>query len=508
MAKNILSKLKESFISIFPIVAIVLVLGLTVSPLSSYDIIKFIISAILLIVGMSFFTVGADSAMFTMGSSVGGNLSKSRKIVSFILISFCIGFIVTMAEPDLSVLASQVISLNKWLFICIVALGFGICLALFVLSIIFQIKVKYLLIASYLIVFVLAIFVPEAYLPISIDAGAVTNGPISVPFVLAFGMGISAVRSGKHEEEDNFGLIALTSVGPLITTMLMCILVGKNPETSQAIITETQTGTALQMFNEFGVEFLSNILNILVVLIPIIIFFFVYNYFFLKYPKTQIIKIIIGLVYTYLGIVVFLTGIMTGFLPVASVLGFNIATSNVSWLLIPIAALIGLTTSLVEPAVHVTNKKVEEMTQGRISKKVMMIAICIGTSISLVISILRVLFNINFIYLIIPIYAVCIILTFFCPAIFTSIAFDSGGVASGAMSTGFVLPFVMGVAQANGVDIMFGGFGTIAFIAAMPIFTILILGVTYNIIYKLKTPKEKRKRKKPVEIIEFDLGEE
>lgn len=508
MAKNILSKLKESVISIIPIVLIVLILGLTISPLSSYDIIKFLISALLLIIGMPLFTVGAESAMHTMGSSIGSHLSKSRKLATMLIFSFLLGLIITIAEPDLSVLASQVASINKWLFIFIVALGVGLFLTLAVLRIIFQIKMKTVLIVSYLIVFALMIIVPANYLPISMDSGAVTTGPISVPFILAFSVGISAVRSGKSEENDSFGLIALTSVGPLITTLLLCIFAGGDINSTQTIITETQSGSASLMFSEFGVELLENVLEILVVLIPIVVFFFAYNAIYLKFPKTQILKIIVGLIYTYFGIVIFLTGVMTGFFPIASVIGYNISISKHSWLLIPIAAIIGLFIVLAEPAVHVLNKKVEDLTNGIISKTVMMIAISIGVSLSLIIAILRVLYQINYIYLILPIYALCIICAIFCPTIFTSIAFDSGGVASGTMATSFILPFVMGVAEANGINVMVGAFGTVAFIASLPILIILIIGLIYNYISHKKSVKEKAKVKKPVEIVEFDLGEE
>lgn len=508
MAKNILNKLKESAISVIPIAIVVLILGFTISPLSSYDIIKFIISTILLIFGMALFGVGADSAMFTIGTSIGGNLSKSRKFFMLLILAFLLGFIITLAEPDLSVLAGQVISINKWLFILVVSLGVGLFLALAVLRIIFQVKLNILLIISYLIVFVLMIFTPSGYLPVSIDAGAVTTGPISVPFIMAFGMGISAVRSGKPDENDSFGIIALTSVGPLITTQLLCIIAGNNIEASNSIITQTSTGTVSTMLAEFGLEFLINLKEIILVLLPIVIFFFIYNAFFLKYPKSQIIKIIIGLSYAYFGIVIFLTGVLTGFLPVASILGYNIASGEYSWLLFPIAGIIGLLIVMAEPAVHVLNKKVEDITHGIISKKVMMISISIGVSLSLIISILRVIFNIPFIWLIVPLYIITLICSSLCTPIFTAIAFDSGGVASGTMATSFILPFVMGICEAKGLNIMSGAFGTIAFIACLPILTISVLGLIYRIISNYQKQKDKPKMKTPVVIVEFDCGDD
>lgn len=509
MFKNIFEKLKESFISIFPIVALVSVLGLTLTPLSGYDIGKFLISAVLLIFGMALFTVGADSAMFTMGSSVGGNLSKSRKLFTLLLFAFLLGFIITLAEPDLSVLAGQISSINKWLFILSVSLGVGVFLALAVLRIIFQIKLRTVLVISYVIVLILMVIVNPAYLPVSIDSGAVTTGPISVPFILAFASGISAVRSGKSEEEDSFGLIALTSVGPLITTLFMCLFASNsNISATQELLTETQTGTFLNILESFGISFLDNLSEIVLVLAPIVIFFFIYNAIYLKYPKSQIFKIIVGLVYTYFGIVIFLTGVNTGFLPIGSVIGYQLANSEFNWLLIPVAAIMGLLVVFAEPAVHVLNKKVEDITHGVISKNVMMVTMAIGVSLSLVLAIVRVLYDINYIYLILPLYAVTLVLSCLCTPIFTALAFDSGGVASGTMATSFILPFVMGICVAKDINIMTGSFGTIALIACLPILSISILGLAYKLITHYQKAKQKPKTNKPVEIIEFEYGED
>ena len=508
MAKNILSKLKESAISVCPIAIVVLILALTIAPLSGYDIIKFIISTILLIFGMALFGIGADTAMFTIGTSIGGNLSKSRRFFMLLILALLLGFIITLAEPDLSVLAGQVISINKWLFIAVVSLGVGLFLTMAVLRIIFQVKLRTLLIISYAIVFLLMIFTPSGYLPVSIDSGAVTTGPISVPFIMAFGMGISAVRSGKADENDSFGIIALTSVGPLITTQLLCIIVGNNIEAVNTVITQSSTGTFLTMVTEFGSKLWLNLEEILLVLLPIVIFFFIYNAIFLKYPKTQIFKIIIGLLYAYFGIVMFLTGVLTGFLPAASIIGYNLASGKYSWLLIPIAALIGMLIVMAEPAVHVLNKKVEDITHGIISKKVMMVSISIGVSLSLVIALLRVIFEIPFIWLILPIYVVTLICASLCTPIFNAIAFDSGGVASGTMATSFILPFIMGICEAKGLNIMSGAFGTIAFIACLPILTISVLGLIYKIISNYQKQKEKPKTKAPIVIVEFDYGDD
>lgn len=507
MSKTILAKLKESSIAVLPIAVIVIILGLTVSPLSSFDLIRFSISTVFLIFGTALFSVGTDSAMFNIGSSIGSHLSKSRKFGLFIILSLVLGTAITIAEPDLAVLASQVVSINKWLFIMVVSIGVGTFLAIAVLRIIFQVDLKYILIGSYIIVFILMIFTPSQYLPVSMDSSAVTTGAISVPFIMAFGMGISAVRSGKPNENDSFGIIACTSVGPLITTQILCIIVGNNMQSSSTVNITTSTGTALDMFNQFGLKFLENAKEIMLVLLPIAIFFFIYNALFIKYPKKQIIKIIVGLIYTYLGIVIFLTGVLTGFFPVASVISYKIACSKYSWLLIPIAAIIGLLVIMAEPAVGILNKRVEDITHGIISRRVMMVTISIGVALSMVLVVLRILFNIPFIWLVIPLYSIILISAYFCTPIFTAIAFDSGGVASGTMATSFILPFAMGLCVAKDIDILNGAFGTISIIACIPILCILILGLVYRYVSYKQAKKQQPKKKTKVVIVDFDWGE-
>ena len=505
--KVFLSKVKESFISIFPISAIVLVLGITIASLTGYDIAKLVIASFFLIFGMSLFNIGAESSMLNMGAYVGGNLSKSRRLYLFLFLSLLLGFIITIAEPDLAVLASQVSAINKWLLMSIVALGVGIFLALAVMRIIFQVSITKVLIIAYTIVFILLFFVPNSFLPVSIDSGAVTTGPISVPFILSFGLGVSAVRGTKGSDDDSFGLIALTSVGPIICVMLLSIIVGESSQAAQTVATISTDGNFAQLMQEIGLSIVDNMGEILLVLSPIILFFFTYNALYLKLPKSKIFKLIFGIIYTYIGIVIFLTGTMVGFFPIASVLGYQIANSNVSWLLVPISSLIGFFIVFAEPAVHVLNNQVAEITNGVISKKVMMITVSIGVALSLVLAVLRVLFNINFIYIIAPIFAICILLCLFVPNIFVSIAFDSGGVASGSMATSFIMPFVMGICEACGTNILTGAFGTVSLIATLPILSILIVGSIYKIITNYQKAKQRPRNVAPCEIIEFDFGD-
>lgn len=505
MKKILRFKINETLMSILPIALIIILIGVTLVPLSGYDMTLFIISTIFLIIGMELFTKGAERATLPMGENIGANLSKSRKLLYFIIYSLLFGFIITLAEPDLLVLAEQVIGINKWVFIVAVAIGVSIFMMIGVMRIIFQIRLTIILFISYAIVIVLMFFVPQSLLPMALDSGAVTSGPISVPFILALGLGISAVRSSKNSKDDSFGLIALTSVGPIIVTMILCLFIDPNVTVQKEIIVQSTSQPFLNLFSDLGSAILTNLYEILIILAPIVLIFFLFNFKSLKLPKPRIIKIIIGLVYTYFGLTLFLTGASVGYLKIASIIGFNIALYH-NWFLIPLSIIFGLVIIFAEPTVHVLCKKVEEITNGIIRKRMMMITLSMGVAASLVLAVCRVIFEINILYILAPCYFLMIILLFFASRIFNSIAFDSGGVAAGSMSSCFLLPFVIGVSLALGNDILVSAFGTIALVATMPILSIQILGVVYRIIKDRKVYKENKTKRASVEIIEFDVG--
>lgn len=504
MKKKTRFKINETLMSILPIAMIVILLGITIVPLSTYDLILFIISTILMIIGMEFFSKGAYRSTLPMGENIGAKLSKSRKFLFFIVYSLLFGFLITLAEPDLLVLSEQIISINKWVFIGAVSIGVGIFMLIAVMRIIFQVKIKTVLFISYATTLILMFFVPQNLLPICFDSGAVTSGPISVPFLLALGAGISAVRASKDSRDDSFGLIALTSVGPIIVTMILFLFINPDFTVTREIIIQSSNQPFINLFTDFLPKMLENLYEILIILAPIVFIFFISNSKS-PLPKSRIIKIIVGLVYTYVGLTLFLSGVSVGYLKIAGIMGFQI-TTNYYWFLIPLSIILGLVIIFAEPAIHILNSQVEVLTNGIIKKKTMMITITIGIALALTLSVLRAMFEINILYIIFPCFVIMISLLFFTPKIFVAIAFDSGGVASGSMSSAFILPFVSGVCEAVGSNFMTSAFGTLGIVATFPIICILSLGLTYKIIKNRRTKKERRTRTANIEILEFNVG--
>jgi len=493
----------QNLYAIAPIGVIILILSLTLVPISSYQIFVFVISLVVLVVGMGLFKRGAARATLPMGEKIGSYLSKSRKLTMFILVGLIVGLIITFAEPDLMVLAMQVVSINKWLLILTVAMGVSIFLMFGIMRIIFQISITKILFFAYSIVIVLSLFVPEGILSVAFDSGAVTSGAISVPFILALGAGISAVRSSKTAKEDSFGLIALISVGPIIFVMLLGLFMEPNLVSTHTIATVSTSQPLINIFPEFLNAILNSAFDVFLILTLLATMFFVFNAQLLKLPKSQLIKIGIGLLYTFVGLTLFISAVSVGFLPIASIIGFSL-TSNYFYLLLPIGLIIGLTIIFVEPAIHILIKTVEDITNKLIKKRTMFITLSIGFSLALFVSLVRVLYDIPILYIILPLYVIMLILLFFSPKLFSSIAFDSGGVSVGSMSTGFLLPFVMGACVALGNDILVSAFGTIGILATIPIVSIQVLGLFYKRAVN-KTKKQQNQIKKQVVIYEFEV---
>lgn len=476
---NLIEKIKESLSSVLPITIIVIILHYALTPMPKGLFMLFIIGAIMLILGMGLFTLGADVSMMPMGERIGAELTKSRKLVMLIIISFLMGFMITVAEPDLQVLAGQVPSIPNPVIIGTVALGVGIFLVLAILRIVLQIKLSHMLIFFYAIIFILAYFTPNNFIPVAFDSGGVTTGPITVPFIMSLGIGIAAVRGGKSAHDDSFGLVALCSTGPILAVMLLGILYNSSGSYTDVVINDVNTlGEAIGVFiNTFPHYFK----EVAIALSPIVVAFIIFQIMFLKLPKSQLIKMAIGVIYTYIGLVIFLTGVNVGFLPTGSYIGNSLGALDTNWILIPIGMVMGFFIVAAEPAVHVLNKQVEDVTGGAISKRAMLISLSLGVAVSIGIAMVRVLSGISIWYFVVPGYAIALILTFYVTPIFTGIAFDSGGVASGPMTATFMLPFAMGAAEAAGGNILTDAFGLVAMVAMTPLITIQILGVVYKI---------------------------
>lgn len=485
---NIKEKLYETLKAVFPILAIVLLLCFTIAPIPPSILMTFLVGAVLLIVGMLLFNIGVEISMTPMGERVGTIMTRSKNLALMILISFVMGFIITISEPDLQVLAQQVPSIPNMILILAVAAGVGVFLVIALLRMLLGIALSRLLVFFYGIVFVLTFFVPQDFLAISFDSGGVTTGPMTVPFIIAFGIGISAIRSDKHAADDSFGLVSLCSIGPILAVLILGMVY--NPDNTEYVSEAIQVvDNTVDLWRLFTREIPTYIKEMAFSLLPILLVFGAFQLIVRDISRKALIKICIGLLYTYVGLVLFLTGVNVGFMPAGNYLGQTIAGLSYGWIIIPIGMVIGYFIVLAEPAVFVLNKQVEEITSGAISARAMGLSLSIGVSVSVGLSMIRVLTGISILWLIVPGYAIALILTFFVPKIFTAIAFDSGGVASGPMTATFLLPFAMGACEAVGGTIITDAFGIIAMVAMTPLITIQVMGV----VFKLKESSLRRK---------------
>jgi hypothetical protein len=449
----------------------------------------FILGAFLVILGMGLFTLGADTAMTPIGEYVGTSVMRTKKIWIIVLVCFIVGVLITISEPDLQVLASQVSkTIGSWTLILAVGVGVGVFLVIAFLRIVLKIRLSILLIACYVAVFVLSIFVPETFVPLAFDSGGVTTGPMSVPFIIAIGTGVASMRSDKGAETDGFGLTALCSIGPILSVMILGIIF--KPESIDVSAEKViEISNSKDLIAEFAYALPKYMQEVGLALLPIVAFFFIFQIFGAKVTKQRMIKILIGVLYTYVGLVLFLLGVNVGFLQVGSYLGNALGSLSYNWIIVPIGMIIGFFVVAAEPAVHVLTKQVFEITSGTIPKKALRYSLMIGVAVSVGLAMLRILLHIPIMYFLIPGYLIALVLTFFVPDMFTAIAFDSGGVASGAMTASFLMPLALGTCSAVGGNVATEGFGVVAMVAMTPLITIQILGL----IYKIKMARLKKK---------------
>ncbi|MBQ9748493.1 MAG: DUF1538 domain-containing protein [Clostridia bacterium] len=496
-------KLRESIASILPVVLVILFLSFTVTPLPNAVFISFLFGAFIMIFGMGLFTLGVDKSMTPMGGHVGATITKSKRIWLIVFVALFVGTLITASEPDLTVLAEAIPAIDTTAFILTVSVGVGVFLVFAVLRIIFAIKLRYLLFLSYGLIFILTIFVAPDFLSVAFDAGGVTTGPLTVPFIMAMGVGISSIAADTSKSGDSFGLMALCSAGPIIAVLILGLVYNANAgEYSPDVI------VGFDNSREFGGVLLQEIphkmLEVAKGLFPVVIFFFIFQTIFNRLPFDQIIKLTVGVIYTYVGIILFLTGVSIGFLPVGSYIGQSLGSTEYKWLLIPIGMLLGYFIVTAEPAVHVLEKQVEEVTAGTIPKKMLSVGMSVGVAIAVGLAMLRALTGISILWFVGIGYALALGLSFIVPEFFTSIAFDSGGVASGAMTSTFLMPLAVGATYAVGGDIMTDAFGVIAMVALLPPITIQILGLIYQIRTKRAQKVIEPLDEEPSEIIELE----
>ena len=469
-------KLLEALQAVLPIVAIVLVLCFSIAPVSPSILLCFLLGAAMIIVGIMFFTLGAEMSMSPMGERVGAMLTKSRSVPLIIGVGFLLGFLITISEPDLQVLANQVPSIPNMTLILSVAAGVGLFLVVAFLRMLLGIALPKLLVVFYGLIFVLAAFVPKEFLSVAFDSGGVTTGPITVPFIMALGVGVAAIRSDRHAADDSFGLVALCSIGPILAVLILGIAFQASDSTYVPPILPN-VSDSVELWHLFHEGLPTYIKEIATSLLPIIAMFGVFQLAALKLDRRTLGRIGVGLAYTYLGLVLFLAGANIGFMPAGNYLGQVLAGQSFRWLLVPIGMLIGYFIVKAEPAVYVLNKQVEEVTDGAISASTMGAALSAGVSLSVGLAMVRVLTGISILWFLIPGYAFAIGISFVVPKLYTAIAFDAGGVASGPMTATFLLPLAQGACVAVGGNIVTDAFGVVAMVAMTPLITVQLMGL-------------------------------
>ncbi len=493
--KELGEKIREALVSTLPITMLVYLVALMPGfAFNRLELVTFTIGAVLLVLGIGFFNLGADIAMTPMGVHVGSGLSKQRNISLLLIVCFVLGMLITVAEPDLQVLANQVSSImNGKLLIYTVGFGVGSFLVIAILRIVFRVKLSQLLMLFYMLLFALALILSVNdnldLLPMAFDSGGVTTGPITVPFIMALGIGISNILGDRHSRDNSFGLVALCSIGPVLSVLVLGIFASNNLEYTVSYGAVEENILHAYMENAFHTA-----KEVAVALGLIVFFFMLCQVLFLKLNRKQLTKIGLGVVFTYIGLVMFLTGVNVGYMPIGYKMGIQLASLPAP-VLVAVGLFMGIMVVMAEPAIHVLNVQVEEVTGGYVSKRSMMMGLCAGVGLAIALSVIRIIYDFSLVYYIIPGYFISLALSLFVPPVYTAIAFDSGGVASGPMTSGFILPFAIGVCVAlqGEAAVLRNGFGVVAMVAMVPLITIQMLGfkaIVSNVV------KEKRAMKR------------
>lgn len=493
MTHTILMKLKEAIYSVLPITVLVIIFHFVLIHLSNYELTAFLIGFVFLVFGISLFSLGADISMIPMGEKIGSKLMTKKKLGLLLFSSFLIGFLITIAEPDLMVLAEKFPSLNSWVLIIIVGVGVGLFLMISTWRVVHKFHLKWILIIGYIAIFGLAIgmhFIDESFVPIAFDSGGVTTGPMTVPFILAFGLGIAGQmrKSGKEDSDDSFGAVAVCSMGPIISVLILRMVlffINQNPSMGTVDSSSSALDSWASLGNLLGNSILTELKEVGIPILLLALLFLLYQGVLLRIDKKSLARIFIGLLVTYVGLVLFLSGAKFGFMNVGEKFGKAVGTTNFSWILIPVGVLIGVFVVLAEPSVHVLTKQVEGITNGSVSGRKLLLFLALGVGASIALAMMKNLWNISLWYFIVPGYLISLVLIFFVPEFFTAIAFDSGGVASGPLTSTFILPLSMGLCSVlyaeNSSALLVNSFGTVALVAMAPLITIQLFGFSYQL---------------------------
>jgi len=495
--KELKAKILEALVSALPITVIVYLVALLPFfdfSMSAAELITFTVGAVLLVVGIGLFSLGADLAMTPMGTHVGSGLSKQRKLGLLLGVCFVLGMLITIAEPDLQVLANQVSAvMNGTMLIYTVGIGVGAFLVIAVCKIVFRKSLSQFLMLFYMLIFALALMLVvngnAPLLPMAFDSGGVTTGPITVPFIMSLGVGISNVLGDRRSKDNSFGLVALCSVGPVLAVLMLGIF-----STNDLSYTVPDYSVSEDIFGAFLHTAGHTCKEVALALGMIVAFFLICQVIFLKLSRRHLMRIAVGVAFTYFGLVIFLTGVNVGFMPIGYKMGYVLSGMEDTFLIL-FGLVVGVLVVLAEPAIHVLNTQVEDVTGGLVSKRSMMMGLCIGVGAAIALSMVRIVYDFSLVYYIIPGYFISLALSLFVPPVYTAIAFDSGGVASGPMTSGFILPFAIGacVSLQGSEAVLRDAFGVVALVAMAPLITIQLLGFR-GIIAEKRAEKRAMKR--------------
>lgn len=486
----IISKLREVLFSVLPITAIVVILNFTLTPIDNLVMIRFLIGAILIIIGLTIFLFGVDIGITPIGNTMGKAMVKPNKVIIVAIAGLLLGFFISIAEPDLHILAGQVDAvtsglISKSTILVVVSLGIALMLSVGLTRIVYNFRLHKLLTILYGIILVLAIFISPEFMAISFDASGATTGALTVPFILALATGVSKLKKySKSSEEDSFGLVAISSTGAILGVMIMSILSKTDKITGSLENAGTASSSVISPFiHKFPVV----AGEVAVALAPILILFLVFQKISFKLSKAAVRKMLFGMLFTFIGLIFFLVGVNAGFMEVGSIVGYELASMDNHAYVILVGFILGMVTILAEPAVYVLTHQIEDVTSGYVKRKVVMVSLALGVALAVALSIIRILIpGIQLWHYLLPGYIISIAMTYFVPELFVGIAFDSGGVASGPMTATFILAFAQGVAESiEGANVLVDGFGIIAMVAMTPLIALQILGF----IFKIKSKK-------------------
>lgn len=485
----ILEKFKEVLTSVLPIVFIVLLLNFTLVPLGE-EIVVFLVSSVFLLIGLTGFLIGVEVGISPIGDHMGEGLARSGKLWIVLLLGLVLGFLISIAEPDLHIVANQVAQvsgglISKMSIVLVVSVGIAIMLAVGLARIMYNIPLYMVLTVLYAVILVMTFFASQDFIAISFDASGATTGALTVPFVLALALGTSKLKKdSKASEKDSFGLVAIVSTGAIIAVMLMSII--KNTgKISGSLPTAELSGDIGQRFIDV---FLETVPEVATALFPVIFLFFVFNFVMLKLNRRELRKIIVGVFFTFSGLVVFLVGVNAGFMQIGSIIGESVANSGNLLYPVGLAFVLGFVTILAEPAVYVLTHQIEEVTSGYVKRTLVLATLAIGVGVAVALAVLRIMVpQLQLWQFLLPGYLIATALMYIAPKLFVGIAYDSGGVASGPMTATFILAYTQGIANATPTaDVFSDGFGVIAMVAMTPLIALQLLGI----LFKIKSKKD------------------